>query len=209
VFVDHDARRALRAQLLDQVWDGPHWSPLLADLIPPSIPAPLSVPGAVVEVALAEWGAHIKEPRRRSKTHRILEYYRAGLGWHWMDSYANHESAWCGAFLAWAWRDYLKTGVRKYACASTYRLRKWAKGTDREVDGLIMPGDIVIVGARKAWGDHITTATSTEQSDTIETVEGNAWGRFPTNRRGEGVIVRERTRDEIRFIYRPIPEDLQ
>lgn len=183
-------------------------------------PAPIEAPAhqtageRAVERALIEWRQDIREPRGKVADGPILtRYIREGLGWTWIDDYQNRAFEWCGAFAAWAWREALSAEVRKKHIASTYRLREWARNTSREVGGLsaARPGDIAVVGERKAWGDHITLIERVEEDGSgAWTIEGNATGEGPTpGAKMEGVIRRFRPVETIRFIYRPLAIDAE
>ena len=95
--------------------------------------------------------------------------------------------------------------------ASTYRMFKWAENTKRVVKGLeeARAGDIMIVGNKKSYGDHITLIEKIEEDlSGAWTIEGNAYGETPENtKRKEGVIRRFRPLETIRFIYRPLEQD--
>jgi len=95
--------------------------------------------------------------------------------------------------------------------ASTYRLYKWAKETKRVIDGIkqARAGDIVIVGDKKHYGDHITLIEKIEDDlSGVWTIEGNAYGETPeSTKRKEGVIRRFRPFNTIRYIYRPLEQD--
>lgn len=163
----------------------------------------------VVERALEEWRQHIAEPTKRTTEHPILNrYIKAALGWEWIDSYQNRKFAWCGAFAAFCWFESTGNMIRQRSFASTYRLQQWAKGSAREIDlSRARAGDLVVVGRRKAWGDHITILERIE-GETLYTIEGNAYGTLGDGSHGEGVIRRERDASEIAFIYRPLEVDL-
>lgn len=158
--------------------------------------------------ALEEWDSLVMEPRGTVSEHRILDYIREGAGWTWVKTYKNRKFAWCGCFAAWCWQDSVSLAVRKKAFPSTYRLRRWGRGTARAIaleDA--RAGDLIIVGDRKSWGDHIALFDAWDGDAKLLTVEGNAVGRFPNNKRGEGVIRRSRDADEVRYVWRPLDED--
>lgn len=160
-----------------------------------------------VERALEEWRQEVTEPRGEVTHGPILErYIGEGLEWGWIKGYRNRAFAWCGAFAAWCWKESVNSATRRRAFASTYRLRKWARDSAREVSfEEARPGDLAIVGERKAWGDHITLIERRE-GDLLHTLEGNAYGETPGGR-AEGVIKRTRAREEVRYIYRPLEVD--
>ena len=58
-------------------------------------------------------------------------------------------------------------------------------------------------------GDHITLCVdaSTIAEGYIKTIEGNAHGTLGDGAKGEGVITRERTIDEIAHVYRLLAGD--
>lgn len=195
----HNERRALRSDLLDALNTEDY----------PSRDS--KARGArALEIALEEWSQNIVEPKGRVKKHRILDYINEGLKWaRYGKSYQNRKFAWCGAFMAFCWRDMLSEKVRYYDCASTYRLQEWAKGTSRVISSLkdAQAGDIIVVGKGKAWGDHITLFERVDEGG-YWSVEGNAWGEVPEGgKRKEGVIRRWRAESEIHAIYRPIEAD--
>lgn len=195
----HDERRALRADLLDELNE-----------LPTDTPQSAEAGERALEIALGEWEQTVLEPKGEVKKHPILiRYIQEGAGWSWIKKYRNRKFAWCGCFSAWCWRDSVSLEVRKKRFPSTFRMRQWAKGTPREIIGLesAQCGDIAIVGSKKAYGDHITMIQSIE-AEGAWTVEGNAWGETPlAGPRKEGVIRRFRSREEIRFIYRPLESD--
>lgn len=198
----HEERRALRSDLLDELNDCQE-----AEMEDHQAPED----GALaLERALEQWRECIIEPRGEVCEGPILErYIHEGIGWTWQESYKNRAFAWCGAFMSWAWRESVSSSVRKKHFASTYRLKKWAKGTPRVIDKLedAREGDIVIVGHRKAWGDHITLFERIDEGG-FWSVEGNAFGEVPEGGgRKEGVIRRWRAESEIFAIYRPLEAD--
>jgi len=164
--------------------------------------------------AMTEWSRHVEEPPGKN-WERIATYIREGLGWP--NRYTrNRDFEWCGAFAAFCWAA-VKPALRKEHFASTYRLRKWARGTPRYIDpSALQPGDIVVVGSRSGhrWGEHVTLCESVGPLG-ILTVEGNAIGAGPDGQRHEGVIRRIRPFEVAdlktkRVLYgvRPLPEDL-
>ena len=198
----NEERRQLRSDLLAQLDEG-------ADLecIPDCSQNPRQTRGEeAIRVALEEWGKNIVEPSRTVTKHRILEYVHIS-GWTWIKEYANRKLAWCGHFSSFCWSDLVSLETRKKYFPSTYRLRQWAKGSNREIPfDEIEIGDIIIVGDRKPYGDHITIA---KQRDVWGwwTVEGNAFGSSVEGARVEGVIRRFRPFTEIRYVYRPLEGD--
>lgn len=92
---------------------------------------------------------------------------------------------------------------------STYRLSRkdrWAEiGHDAPgyvAPERVAPGDIVVVGKRKAYGDHITLCIYPLERGEFMTIEGNATGEFPDGTRGKGVVRRRRKVSEITRVYR-------
>ncbi len=203
--IDHDARRQLRADLLEEL-NSPKHNPLPSDF------QSLEDADRAIERALNEWRQNILEPVGAVSEHPILDrYIHQGSGWTWIEKYENRKLAWCGHFLAYAYRESLNAAVRKSSCPSTYRLREWAKGSRRIIDGLheARRGDIVVVGHKKAWGDHITLIEKIETDHSgYWSIEGNAFGETPeSTSRKEGVIRRFRNRELIKAIYRPLECD--
>ena len=207
MIMNHEDRRALRADLLDQLDTGFYFEQ--ANHSNNFIDFEKSA--FVVETALEQWRDNILEPVGEVEEHRILDYIQEGVEWSWITSYENRKFAWCGCFLAYVYKDVIKQEIRYKSFASTLRLRKWAKGTAREIKNFndIRKGDIVIVGNRKSYGDHICLVEKVEDDlSGVWTVEGNAYGETPqSTTRKEGVIRRFRPRDTIRFIYRPLEQD--
>lgn len=161
--------------------------------------------------ALEAWAEVIKEPRGEVSSGPILERFirgPEGLRWGWIETYKNRSFEWCGAFAAWAWAESLSPAVRRSSWASTYRLRTWAQDTTRELElSEARPGDVLIIGERKSWGDHIAILERVE-GGTYHTIEGNAHGTLGNGARGEGVVKRQRKAEEITHVYRPLEEDL-
>lgn len=200
---EHEARRALRSDLLDELNDCPQADSTSYQSI--------SAGGVALGRALEQWAGCVLEPLDEVADGPILErYIQKGIGWTWQTTYKNRAFAWCGAFAAWAWRDSVSLSIRKKRFASTYRLQQWAKDSDRIIDSLedARAGDIIIVGHKKKWGDHITLFERSAEEGGYWSVEGNAFGEVPNYRgRGEGVIRRRRSTSEIFAIYRPLEAD--
>ena len=198
----HEERRALRSDLLDNLNDCSQ-----ADL---DDHQDFSDGALALERALDQWRECVIEPHGEVCEGPILErYIHEGIEWKWQESYKNRAFAWCGAFAAWAWRESVALSVRKKRFPSTYRLQKWAKGSSRIIEDLedAQAGDIIVVGHRKAWGDHITLFERHDEEG-YWSVEGNAYGEVPEGgSRKEGVIRRWRAESEIFAIYRPLEED--
>jgi len=156
---------------------------------------------------MAEWSQVVKEPDRRINTYiRSVE----GLGWTWEKEYVkNGQFAWCGAFAAFCWTA-VKPSIRKKIFPSCYRLYSNWSQTSRHIDpSKMMPGDIVVVysGKHATQGDHITICRGELVDGVFETVEGNAHGVLGDDTRGEGVIIRSRSLDEVAHVYRLLSED--
>lgn len=203
--MNHDDRRSLRSDLLDEL-DTPTQTALPTDYQAPEHGE------RAVEIALEEWRQNILEPKVSVNTGPILiRYIRQGALWTWVKEYQNRKFAWCGCFAAYAWRESVSGATRKTSFPSTYRLQQWARGTKREISGLekARAGDLLIVGKKKAWGEHITLIERIEPDlSGAWTVEGNAWGETPeSTQRQEGVIRRFRSVDEVHAIYRPLESD--
>ena len=200
-------RRALRADLLDELDQDFHLT--MAHMPNDHINIEHSL--YAVHRALDEWRSNILEPQGTVKEHRILDYIHEGSKWSWIEEYTNRKLAWCGHFLAYCYADIIKDSIRKKCFPSTYRLRQWAQGTDREIESIesARAGDILIVGRKKSYGDHITLIEKIEDDlSGVWTVEGNAFGETPqASSRKEGVIRRFRAVKDIRFIYRPLEQD--
>lgn len=199
---DHDERRALRSDLLDQLNDCAQ-----ADLEDHQSP---EAGERALERALDQWRECVIEPGGKVCDGPILErYIHEGICWTWQEDYKNRAFAWCGAFMAWAWRETVNPTIRKKRFASTYRLQQWAKGSPRIIENLVdaRAGDIIVVGHRKGWGDHITLFERCDEGG-YWSVEGNAYGEVPEGGgRKEGVIRRWRAESEIFAIYRPLEAD--
>ena len=163
-----------------------------------------------LERALEEWKQEVVEPRATVRNGKILDdYIHEGIKWSWIKEYTNRKFAWCGAFCAFAWKDSISDEIRKKCFPSTYRLQQWAKNSTRIIDNLkdARPGDIIIVGHKKSYGDHITLFEKSDDKG-YWSVEGNAFGETPSGgARKEGVIRRWRSEDEIHSIYRPLECD--
>jgi hypothetical protein len=203
----HEERRVLRSDLLDDL----NTIENVEEASQGSNESIYSQAGSfVLEKALDEWRQNTLEPTSKVHEGVILDrYIKEGLQWTWIESYENRKFAWCGAFCSYAWKDYVAEHIRKACFPSTYRLQKWAKGTDRVISNLAdaRPGDIIIVGKKKAWGDHITIFERADEGG-YWSVEGNAYGEVPAGgKRQEGVIRRWRSEEEIHAIYRPLEVD--
>ena len=160
-----------------------------------------------IERALTEWSSLVEEPDRRIDTYiRSME----GIGWNWEKQYTrNGQFAWCGAFAAFAYTA-VNFKVRQKIFPSCYRLyTNWSQSSRRIEPRDMLPGDIVVVysTARATWGDHITLCRVAPVDAKFETIEGNAHGTLGDGSYGEGVIARERSLDEVAYVYRLLAED--
>lgn len=162
-----------------------------------------------IERAEAEWARIVKDPDQR-----IDAYIKsaAGLGWKWEKAYLqNGQFAWCGAFLAFCYTK-VNANIRKKIFPSCYRLyNNWGQTSRKISTDKIRAGDIVIVWTHKnsVQGDHITLCVDSSSLDKgyISTIEGNAHGTLGNGKHGEGVIKRERARNEIAHVYRLLASD--
>lgn len=124
----------------------------------------------------------------------------------------NGDFAWCGAFAATCWAAAgLLADVRRAHFASTHRLARWSRGSDRRVSvSSVRAGDVVVVGHKDPVnGDHIAIATGPSENGTIPTIEGNSRsGVGPGKTRREGVVRFERGPSDFRYAVRPTAADL-
>ena len=160
-----------------------------------------------IDRALAEWSSMVEEPDQRINTYiRSME----GIGWTWEKEYVkNGQFAWCGAFAAFCYTA-VSFKTRQKIFPSCYRLySNWSQTSRRIEPRDMLPGDIVVVysSARATWGDHITLCRVAPIDGKFETIEGNAHGTLGDGSHGEGVIARERSLDEVAFVYRLLAED--
>lgn len=143
----------------------------------------------------------------------IRTFIGDGLGWPSEAAAYNHDGqfAWCGAFVAWCWRDGVPLGVRRQYFASTYRLSRLARGggLDKVPAQLVqvvkphdvVPGDIITLwGDQDGYGTHI--ALVAEVGARLVTIEGNANGVGPRGDRREGVVRCERQLEDVRLALR-------
>lgn len=161
-----------------------------------------------IKRALVEWESLVVDPCSRIDT-----YIRTsqGLGWAWEKPYKkNGQFAWCGAFASFAWNS-VKLDIRKSTFSSCYRMnRDWGNTSRRIETDQMQTGDIVVVysRARKSYGDHITLCVEpADKNGNFKTVEGNAFGELGDGSRGEGVIQRSRSIDEVAHVYRLLSVD--
>jgi len=128
--------------------------------------------------------------------------------------------SWCGIFAAYC---YLRVGhaladgmcvpvtlhpkVAQKALPSTFKLTQtanWNGTPPAEPDFAdIRPGDLVITGQDKWYGDHITLAAAAPEAGAVRTLSGNGTGRFDDGSRGEGVVEIEYDKGDVAAIYRP------
>jgi hypothetical protein len=123
-----------------------------------------------------------------------------GLTWAYI---AVHVGRW---MVPWTCLDFrIDQELCDHVLSSTYRLqarKKWRETShsrpDRHEPGQIRPGDIVVVGDDKWYGDHIVMPVAPPTTEgTFKTVEGNARGRLPGGKEGKGVVKRQRHVDEV------------
>lgn len=170
---------------------------------------------AVAE-AMRAWKADIIDPptdaARYEKSRRwIREFITDGLLWPQDGLRYDHDGqfAWCGAFVAWCYRETLRADIRKSYLASTYRLSQF--GTRTSID-LVRPGDVLIVGDVKPYGDHIALVERVNRrvdGTVCTTIEGNAHGDGPYGHRQEGVVRCKRALKVSSIVYRFVPEDFE
>lgn len=199
-------RRAARMALLD---DAP-----ADDAYIPSYTAP-TIAGA--GLAAIEWlreafGRHVEEPRGQG-WEQIDDLIRGELGLNWPTADPTWKRAgvaygpgatkfqWCGATVARAYGHAgLLHAVRYKHMASTGRLYRFARGTDRMVElDALQAGDIILVGARRknakgrvlVEGEHVAMVDRVADGYVV-TLEGNAKGRGPDGRIFEGIVRRTR-----------------
>ena len=159
--------------------------------------------------AKAELDLVVKDP-----CSRIDKYIKSseGLGWSWVEPYTkNGQFAWCGAFASFCYPD-VNAQIRTKIFPSCYRLyNNWGQTSRKISIDKIRAGDIVIVWTHKnsVQGDHITLCVDSSSLDKgyISTIEGNAHGTLGNGKHGEGVIKRERARNEIAHVYRLLASD--
>jgi len=205
--MEHDQRRAQRAKLMSELDKD-------RTVERPTEYASEAAGREALERGLEQWREEIIEPQGEVSDGPILErYIQGGSGWTWIKSYQNRKTAWCGHFAAYCWASLLPK-IRRSSTPSTYRLREWARGTPREIKGLenARAGDIMVIATStgKRWGDHITIIDKVEDDlSGAWTVEGNAFGETPREKRAEGVVRCFRPIDKIKFIYRPLEVDLE
>lgn len=168
-------------------------------------PPPMDLGAKVAALAHDLWESEIREPKGLH-WEMIDKFIRGelGLGWTTADAKTwkpnqpynrNHMFAWCAAFISWCWGNHgLKAEIRRKNCASTYRLDKLCRGTERAIPiEEARPGDVAIVSDGSLWyGEHVTLVYKAPEDGLITTIEGNATGRGPKGENYEGVIKRTR-----------------
>ena len=169
--------------------------------------------GRALDVAMAEWGAVVREPTANAPNDaiRIDAYIRdhQGLGKSTAalkptdsrEYTRNGQFQWCGAFAAFCWgAQGLDAKVRGLRFPSTYKLgsteAKHGPPLPRVALDDLQPGDVLVVGrgpaaGGKVWGDHITLVMHVLDG-LAYTVEGNARGKLGDGTVGEGVVCRTR-----------------
>lgn len=104
----------------------------------------------------------------------------------------------------------LDRSLAKHVVASTYRLNSrehWNKAGYEKPNPArppvenVKPGDIVVVGTSKYYGDHIVIPVERPEGDTFKTIEGNATGTRADGTEGKGVIKRERKLSEVSRVW--------
>jgi hypothetical protein len=198
--------------------------------------ASLDAVAHVIERATLEWQHGVREPDGSGPNGavRIDGYIRGpeGLGWTSADAHdlnrptpytRNGQFAWCGSFAAFCWAaGGLRRDLRRDVMASTWKLWSWAGGTARHISPRdVRAGDVVVVGALEgepAHGAHVTlcAVTPAKGAASIETIEGNAHGRYPDGSTQEGVVrgthffdVADPAKRRIRHVYRFLAADLE
>lgn len=165
----------------------------------------------------------------------------SGLGWTWEPAYAGDGAfEWCGAFAASCWPG-IKATIRRTFFASTYRLDRYAryqavgedanlkpaagpyrlivnldeKSTPASLTFTPRPGDILLIGRKAGYGEHICLVESFDaQAKVFLTYEGNGTGTGPNGERQQGVIRGRRALGGAagswmaRRLLRPAPSDL-
>ncbi len=179
----------------------------------------------VVERAIPAWQRCIYDPPVENNSSpdkackdAITTYIREGLSWRsWTDklsgqittTYRGDKSLpWCGAFAAYCWKPLVPAGINRDVFASTYKLykagaldKRWRVPIDQ-----VQPGDIVVMGTKHAWGEHIGIAISPSISRYVPTIEGNGTGLVRGQGARQGVVLQMRSLDgpyPVRFAYRP------
>lgn len=169
-----------------------------------------------LEKAWAAWLSHVFDPEKgdhspegeRCRAAILAMFQEQGLGWEkWIKKYeGNGYAKWCGAFVAWCYRDVEDLeGFRYSVAASTWRLMDGAKkGLVKLVHVAdVQPEDVVCVGSGD-YGSHIVLAVAWDQARSqLVVLQGNGKGRFPDGTWGEGVTLKIISRNEIKAAYRP------
>lgn len=201
----------------------------------------LSVAEQVISIAQAEWDMNILdlprgyqvdkegnlynkagEPYGRKQVSsdfaRVHKYIDEGLGSAWSQPlYTNTNGAstkkffWCGAFVAYCYKDFIKDDIRNKIFPSTYRMWEQWQGTKRQIKPEnAKPGDIIVVGDSnsKKWGTHITLCKEVTKEG-IQTLEGNGIGMAACGEKKEGVVTKLRSWDTVMWIWRPLKKDMK
>ena len=173
-------------------------------------PAAIDPHAVAFEWVLSLYESHVEEPPGQG-WRAIDDMIRGELGLDWTTadpsfktrvgySAAMMKFQWCGAILARALGSGgLRRDIRFNHMASTGRLYRFAKGTDRMVALTdLRLGDVLMVGARRkrkgrvlVEGEHFAMVEHVE-GGMVHTIEGNAIGLGPDGRVFEGVIRRTR-----------------
>lgn len=167
----------------------------------------------------AEWVRRANEGEDAPQTRRWaahIESYIRACGWDFRlrgrlgtIKYRPQSDEWCGFFVgAGLIHAGLDPQIALHVIPSTYRLGSavhWGRAGYPAVRSLpasaVQRGDIVVVGHRKKYGDHITMALSSGPE--FATIEGNAMGHKPSGPFSrQGVVRRTRRADEVAAVYR-------
>jgi hypothetical protein len=186
----------------------------------------------MVRAAQALWRTNIQDIADGEVNHDITMLFDENGWDHWLrdedkggcpDGYTRPpDPDYCGHTVAWFARhvgdhldDRMSAAVMvdpelaRTVFPSTYRLSRREKWEDcghtrpaYVAPERVAPGDIVVVGDDKSYGDHITLCIYPLRGGKFATIEGNATGQLPDGTQGKGVIKRKRTIHEITRIYR-------
>lgn len=164
---------------------------------------------AVLQFARGEIAKGVRDVPR---DFAVIQGYYEATGWRGPRDRADEayqgDFAWCGAF-AGAAHAATEMGAmcvepleraERVKLLSTYRLHSQAQ--DRRIPlEEVQPGDVLVVGNDKAYGDHITIVVDRLPQAWI-TIEGNAVGGQVGATRVEGVVCRVRGLGEAVCAYR-------
>lgn len=166
---------------------------------------------AVLNFARAQLAAGVRD---RADGFETIQRYYEMTGWRGPRDRRGEAYdggfAWCGAFAGACHAAVEADGVcvdplprsERVKLLSTYRLHTKARDRRVELDD-VGPGDVLVVGKRKAYGDHITIVVDVLPSGAgWITIEGNAVGGQVGQTRVEGVVCRVRGRAEAVRAYR-------